>query len=317
MTFAALTVAVLQMAASPGGHDSASIRFVPNFPGQYDFGDQRTLPATFGVGEFTLELWIKPDTGFPVGPTVRRTPGQLTNWTEADVEPYSNGAWWFAGNWLLDGHTRPRGFTPRDTREGTFSLQFYGGGRLRWLFGDDADKVPVGKVWTVQAYPASTVPSLLDGRWHHVACVRRWVGESAARLELWIDGSRIATTRIPQRINMRQFWDALPHPENPRHLGGWSWGSEVMTSWNYFFSQYEDYKGLVDEIRFWDRAKTLGELPRTWNRAVTGDEDGLVGWFPFEEGEGAVTRDRLDPTRTIVLHRVDSRAWSGETAPVR
>jgi len=31
----------------------------------------------------------------------------------------------------LDGHTRPDGFTPDKTREGTFSLQFYGGGRLR------------------------------------------------------------------------------------------------------------------------------------------------------------------------------------------
>lgn len=116
-----------------------SLRFLPNEPKQFDFADQRVLPPTFGVGEFTLELWIKPDNSFPVGDTDRGTIGQLTNWTEYDVRPYSRADWWYEGNWLLDGHTRPRGFSPSDSREGTFSLQFYGGGRLRWIFADDAE----------------------------------------------------------------------------------------------------------------------------------------------------------------------------------
>lgn len=302
-------------AAVPGAA-SGSIRFLANEPRDYDFGDQLALPPTFGAGEFTLEIWIKPDTSFPIGTTARGSPEQLINWTEDDVEPYSRGGWWFAGNWLLDGHTRPRGFTPRDTREGTFSLQFYGGGRLRWMFADDADDVPVGKVWAVQAYPASTVPSLLDGAWHHVACVRRWVGDSEALLELWIDGVLTATTRIPRRVDMRRFWDDLPHPDDPDHLGGWAWGSEVMTAWDFFFSQYEDYKGLVDEIRFWDRAKPPDELSGAWNGAVTGWEAGLVGWFPFDEESGRIVRDRLAPTRTIVLHRSRPGSWSRESAPL-
>jgi hypothetical protein len=296
--------------------EASSIRFLPNEPRQYDFGDQKQLPPTFGAGEFTFELWIKPDASFPVGETDRGTIGQLTNWSEYDFRPYSRGSWWHSGNWLLDGHTRPRGFDDQDTREGTFSLQFYGGGRLRWMFADDARVIPVGKVWTVQAAPASRTASLLDGNWHHIACVRRWVGEKDAQLELWIDGKLIAETVIPQRINMRQFWDSLPHPDDPKELGGWAWGSEVMVAWNFYFTQYEDYKGLMDEMRFWDRAKSVEELSTSWNRAVTGKEPGLVGWFPFSEGSGTVARDALDPSRTIVLHRLRPESWSTENAPM-
>jgi hypothetical protein len=176
--------------------------------------------------------------------------------------------------------------------------------------------VPVGKVWAVQAAPASRTESLLDGNWHHVACVRRWTGEKEAQLELWIDGVLIAETVIPQRVNMRQFWDSLPHPKDPEELGGWSWGSEVMVAWNFYFTQYEDYKGLIDEIRFWDRARSAEELSTTWNRPVTGKEPGLVGWFPFSEGSGTVARDALDSSRTIVLHRSRPESWSTENAPM-
>jgi hypothetical protein len=293
-----------------------SLRFLPNEPRQFDFADQRALPPTFGAGEFTLELWIKPDNSFPVGDTDRGTIGQLKNWTEIDIRPYSRHDWWYEGNWLLDGHTRPRGYSPLDSREGTFSLQFYGGGRLRWMFADDADVVPIGKVWAVQAQPARSTASLLDGKWHQVSCVRRWTEDSKAQLELWIDGKLIAAQKIPQRVNMRRFWDSLPHPDNPKNLGGWSWGSEVMTSWDFYFTQYEDYKGLLDELRFWDRAKTEDELKNDWSAAVTGNEKGLVGYFPMDEAAGDVLKDKSNPNRTIRLHKAKKESRSTENAPV-
>ncbi len=144
---------------------------------------------------------------------------QLANWSDADPKPYSDSGWWLTGNFLLDGHTRPQGFLGGATREGTFSLQFHGGGRLRWMFADGDLDVP-GKVWAVQAWPASATPSLLDGRWHHVAAVRRWRAPEGATLELWIDGAKIARTDIPGRVDMRRWWDHLAHPDDPPELGG-------------------------------------------------------------------------------------------------
>jgi len=297
-------------------HAAGSLRFLANEPLQYDFADQRSLPPTFGVGEFTLELWIKPDNSYPAGDTARATYSQLTNWTADDVRPYSEQSWWYAGNWLLDGHSRPDGFDRGDDREGTFSLQFYGGGRLRWMFADDADVIPVGKVWAVEAYPAKATRSLLDGRWHQVTCVRRWREGGKARLELWIDGKLLAQQPIPMRVNMRQFWDSPPHPRNPETVGGWCWGSEVMTAWNHYFTQYEDYKGLLDELRFWDRAKSPQEIAAGWDKAVTGREPGLVGYFPLDEGTGTVAHDKLDASRVLALHNVRPETWSNEDAPV-
>jgi len=290
----------------------AALRFVRNKPEHFDFADQRVLPPTFGMGEFTLEIWIKPDASYPVGRTDRSSINQLQNWSEADPRPYGTPDWWFVGNFLLDGHTRPDGFTPDKTREGTFSLQFYGGGRLRWMFADDADVVPVGKVWSVQAYPAASTPSLLDNKWHNINCVRRWIKDSKSQLELWIDGKLIASQVIPMRINMRQFWDALPHPRNPKTVGGWCWGSEVMTACEYYFTQYEDYKGLLADVRLWDRAKSEAEIQRNWAKPITGSEPGLVGYFPLTENTGTVARDRIDPARTIILHNSQSESWADQ-----
>lgn len=295
---------------------AGSLSFVANEPARYDFVDIAQLPAAFGRGEFALEMWIKPDQRYPVGPIWRSGYNQLSNWSEADPEPYSSDGWWLSGNWLLDGHTRPEGFAPGNTREGTFSLQFYGGGRLRFMFADSGQAMPKGMVYAVQAWPASSTASLLDGEWHHVVALRRWREPSGATLELWVDGNRIAVTDIPRRTDMRKFWDHLAHPGDPKQLGGWSLGAEVMTAWNYAFTQYEDYKGLVDEIRLWGRAPAPEEI-RQWaeGRSVRWPAE-LLAHFPFDEQEGAIVHDWLDPRNSWKVYRGSQDSWSPENAPM-
>ena len=295
---------------------AGSLHFVANLPQQYDFVDIPRLPKEFGRGEFTLELWVKPDNGFPVGPVRRATIAQLSNWSEEDPEPYSGGGWWWSGNWLLDGFTRPHGITTADTREGSFGLQFYGGGRVRWTFADADEGLPTGKVWAVQAWPAATTANLLDGQWHAIACVRRWREPTGARLELWIDGNPIASRDIPRRVDMRQFWDVFPHPQNPKQVGGWAIGSEVMTAWNYYFTQYEDYKGWVDELKLWGRARTVEELANHWRDDTPDNARGLLAHFSFDEGQGDVTVDHIDRTYHLRLHRSGPESRSPEDAPV-
>lgn len=296
--------------------NAGSLRLTANTPTHYDFVDIAQLPASFGRGEFAFELWIKPDDSFPVGPVWRSGYNQLSNWSEADPEPYSTEGWWLSGNWLLDGHTRPEGFAPGNNREGTFSLQFYGGGRLRFMFADSGENMPKGMIYAVQAWPASTTPTLLDGKWHHVVALRRWREPAGATLELWVDGRRIAATDIPLRTDMRQFWDKLAHPADPQELGGWSLGAEVMTAWNYAFTQYEDYKGLVDEIRLWGHAPSPEEIAE-W--ATTGSvRNGLqlLAHFPFDEQSGEIVRDRGHARIVWRLHRGNPLSWSAENAPV-
>ena len=235
-------------------------------------------------------MWIRPDTSFPVGPT--RPEGSLaqrTNWTAADLAPYVASDWWYEGNFLLDGHNNA------SFGAGTFSLQFYGGGRVRWLFGDGDDPGP-GGVFSVGAYPAATHPSLLDGNWHQLALVRRWSGATDARLEIWIDGALVDSETSSVRTNMRQWWDAWPG--FPAGQAGWFWGAEKQAAIGVL-SQYEDYKGLLDELRFWSRAKSPTELAADYAQPVTGSEPGLVGAYSFLEGAGSNVCDRLLATRCI------------------
>lgn len=293
--------------------DSASLRFLQNEPRQFDFVDIPRLPSEFGRGEFAFEIWIRPDSTFPVGPTWRAAKVQLSHWSDADPQPESTPGWWLAGNFLLDGHTRPRGFDADATREGTFSLQFHGGGRLRWMFADGDLAIP-GKVYAVQAWPATSTPSLLDGRWHHVVAQRRWAESGGAVLELWIDGDRVAYRDIADRVDMRRWWDDLAHPDDPAELGGWAMGAEVMTAWDQVFNQYEDYKGLVDELRLWSTALDAERIAAA-ARGKPIDSDALLAHFRFDEGKGDLIVDSIDPQYRLRLHRGTVGSWSVDNAP--
>lgn len=299
--WAPFAVACSLVAAVAGAQSSTrSLAVFVNQPNDYDYGLQTVLPPTFGVGEFTLELWIRPDESFPVGPTSSGS-DQLNNWSDADEMPYGSCCWWFEGNFLLDGHNNA------SFDLGTFSLQFYGGGRLRWLFGDGADPGQ-GGVWSVGAFPASGTPSLLDGAWHRVAAVRRFTSMSESRLELWIDGALVATETSPVRADMRAWWDAWTG--FPSGQEGWFWGAEKQAAIGVL-DQYEDYKGTIDELRFFDRALSAAEL-MAGGCTVT---SGLVGHYAIEEGAGTLTCDALDGSRCIDLIDMKPGFWSIASAP--
>jgi hypothetical protein len=286
-----------------GSSDSGALQYTVNAQLEHDFGHQLVIPNGFGDGELTMEMWLKPDDQFPVGPT-NGGQEQLTNWSNADNEPYVTGDWWYDGNFLLDGHNNG------SFGEGTFSLQFYGGGRLRWLFGDGAPNVSGGH-WSVGAYPADGTPSLL-GAWHHVALVRRWVNQAEAQLELWIDGSMIDSEISSERTDMRQWFDNWSN--FPATQQGWFWGSEKQAVVG-ILDQYEDYKGLIADVRYWAVAKTADALSNDWSQPITGDEPGLVGWYPMNDGAGVTTCDALSPNDCVDLMDMKLGYWSDEGPP--
>lgn len=245
---AAASVLLLAMLSVNTDAHAGSLAFRVNEPARFDYALQSKIPEGFGKGEFTLEFSVKPDNKLPVGST-KDGAGQLTNWSDGDASPYGDEYWWFVGNFLLDGHNNAA------FGEGTFSVQFHGGGRIRWLLGDGTAVDRPGKLWAVQATPASSTPSLLDGQWHRVALVRR--AGSPPQLELWIDGKRIAVTRIERMVNMRAWWNTWSG--YPDKQGGWFWGTEKQAAIGGL-AQWEDYKGGLDDVRFWTRALAQAEL---------------------------------------------------------
>jgi hypothetical protein len=277
---------------------SGAIRFARNAARDHDYGHDIALPPSFGVAEFTFEAWIVPDGSFPVGPTDGGE-AQLENWSDADLEPYSSSDWWYSGNFLLDGHNNA------SFSAGTFSLQFYGGGRVRWLFGDGASDVP-GNVWSVGAYPADEAIPLIDDAPHLVTCVRRADGDGAT-LELWIDGVLVDDESTPVLTDMQSSWWS---DWSTVLLGqeGWFWGAEKQAAIGEL-SQYEDYKGLLAELRFWDVARSESDIAASPSETLQGDEPGLVGLVHFDEGAGTQACDALDPTRCMQLYRMQRPFW--------
>lgn len=306
-----LSIVIIFAALSVGSQAAASgsFEFVVNETGSknQDYGRLRELPEAFGNGDFTLELWVRPNDRFPVGP-VDAGEDQLTNWAEDDNAPYTSDDWWRRGNFLLDGNNNDDG-----AAFGTFSLQFYAGGRVRWLFGDGSDSIPTGDVWAVGAN-SSDSPSLLDGQWHQLTLVRRSFG-SGSILELWIDGDLIDSEFSNAQTDMEEeYWEDWDGFD--RDGEGWFFGAEKRAA-SGELDQHEDYKGFIDELRFWSRAKSWFQISAGYDDAVTGSESGLVGWFDFSEGRRDEACDVLDSSRCIKLKNTDSDAWSTSNAPIR
>ena len=230
-----------------------------------------------------------------------------TNWSDANVTPYSSGDWWFHGNFLLDGHNNSI------FSNGTFSLQFYDGGRIRWLFGDGASNIPQGQLWSVPNSTGNGNPRLLDGQWHHVALVRRFTGGTESTLELWVDGSlRGFETSNTRTAMYTTYWDDFSgFPQL-----GWVWGAEKQAAVGSL-AQWEDYKGLLDEVRFWSRAKSSAELgPANFANPVTGSENGLAAWYDFNEGTGASTCSSIVASQCMnLVNTVSANVWNAAEAP--
>lgn len=283
-----------------------SFEWILNEPYEHDYGQQLSLPQGFGSGEFTLQIWVKPNDEYPVGSTAGDA--ILTNWSDTDIPPYSDPQWWYRGNFLLDGHNNNGGFS-----NGTFSLQFYDGGRVRWLFGDGVPVVS-GGLWSVPSISTPDNPALLDGLWHHLTLVRRWQGGDQAALELWIDGALVGSETSTVQTDMREYWDAWPGFGNEQ--AGWFWGAEKQAALGVF-GQYEDYKGLIAELRFWELALEPEYIAQSYAEPTTGDEPGLVGWYPWNEGESTAACDVLNPGDCVELFSVARDQWVGEGPPLQ
>jgi hypothetical protein len=89
-----------------------------------------------------------------------------------------------------------------------------------------------------------------------------------------------------------------------------------MTAWDFFFTQYEDYKGWMDELRLWGRALTPGEIATAAKGVTDSRAEGLLSRFSFEEGRGGATCDSLNRSLCMTLHRTTRDTWSAENAPL-
>ncbi|HEY6905944.1 MAG TPA: LamG-like jellyroll fold domain-containing protein [Ignavibacteriaceae bacterium] len=68
------------------------------------------------------------------------------------------------------------------------------------------------------------------------------------------------------------------------------------------------FKGILDEFRIWNIARTQSEIQSTMNQSLNGNEPGLVGYWRFDEGTGPTTADLTSNGNT---GNISGAVWVG------
>jgi len=102
-----------------------------------------------------------------------------------------------------------------------------------------------------------------DGAWHHVA-----VTNTSETMQLYIDGVASGTSQAM----------------SPAIATGVANIGRSITGTGYF-------NGEIDEVRFWDKARTQSEIQADMDRQLNGDEANLAGYWNFNEGSGLAAND--------------------------
>ena len=119
--------------------------------------------------------------------------------------------------------------------------------------------ISIGGVWAA----ATTPPIMQLGQWYHIAGV--YTGDS---LKVYINGLLRAST--PVTGNITYSTGALYIAECPGFTG-------------------RTFSGKIDEVRFWNTARTHSEITGNICSALTGSETGLVGYWNFDATSGTTT----------------------------
>ncbi len=112
------------------------------------------------------------------------------------------------------------------------------------------------------------------GEWLHYAVVR---DETARRgtVTFYMNGQEIYTYILGAGEPVI--------PRDPPIIGG---DYDYITPNNQW-----GFNGKIGELRVWTTARTAEEINNYMNVELTGDEEGLIGYWKFDEGEGNILHD--------------------------
>lgn len=274
--------AMLHESASAQGSTHA-LRF---FPGSAPGSDRVTIvvdddlpgasstAADIGASSFTIEFWIRGSAA-----------ANATLGGAGDTEyPTQN---WKSGNVLVDREIA-----------GPSGAEFgigVAGGRIRFGTGHGAG-APLDSDHTLEG---STM--VLDGAWHHVACVR---DASSGVKRIFVDGE------LDHESAAVSFAD-LSYPDS----GGLASGApaRLTIAADGADAGAPDFAGELDELRLWSKTLTRSQLLSRFDRVMPSAPAGLAAWYRLEEGAGtfaASTASPGAPTAQVVGGVAGNAEWT-------
>ncbi len=138
-------------------------------------------------------------------------------------------------------------------------------------------------VWSV------TGTTNVVGAWHHVAFVKQ-----GPKVSIVVDGKEEnANSTLPASI------DGLA-VQNLIRFGCHTGNARL-------------FPGLIDEVRIWNRALTPAQIQESMGHELRGTEEGLVGYWKFNEGQGTTAFDSAPTPHNGALV---GAAWTTDTPPI-
>ncbi len=147
--------------------------------------------------------------------------------------------------------------------------------------------VSVDEAWKSVASPAL----LGTNAWYHIAGVY-----DGSQVKVYINGVLIGTEDA--------IGNATPGTGVVINIGD-------NPTWSGRF-----FNGKIDEVRIWDVARTEVEIQAHMSTELTGTEDGLVAYYPMNEGSGTTIGDSSGNDNDGTLLNMDEDSWVDGFVPV-
>ncbi|MGB3467147.1 MAG: LamG-like jellyroll fold domain-containing protein, partial [Cyclobacteriaceae bacterium] len=127
---------------------------------------------------------------------------------------------------------------------------------------------------------------LKDGEWHHVAFVLQEPNGlfSQSTQKLYVDGELVSELQ-------NNFGEVNPSRDHVIVIGA-----------EQFVGSVANFKGQIDEVRIWDKARTSGEIRSFHDIELSGEEENLVAYYNFNQGVAGSTDNR----ETTLINSVDN-----------
>ncbi|NEO84075.1 MAG: cyanobactin biosynthesis system PatB/AcyB/McaB family protein [Spirulina sp. SIO3F2] len=129
--------------------------------------------------------------------------------------------------------------------------------------------------------------SFKKGQWQH--CAATWESQTG-QIHLYIDGQSLFDPVLAKGLALDET-TAVVLGQDPDSYGG-------------SFDVNQAFQGQMKEVRIWNYVRTPEEITAQMDKCCTGKEDGLVGYWPLDEGEGATVQDKTGNGNHGELHGV-------------
>lgn len=170
-----------------------------------------------------------------------------------------------------------------------------------WIRVTDEQEIELGtgdgdvSGWATWATPAYVVKT---GEWNFVAVALSGSGGGWGELTIWVNGQSFKAG-LPG-----EFYQATKYGVIGANVGALHGGD----------AERRAFDGSIDEVRIWQTAWWDYDIRLDEDHTLSGDENLLAGYWPFDDGSGAIAWDATNNGNTGRL--VAAAAWTPSTVPI-